>query len=920
MTFVGLIPQEPFSFWNPELVGLSAVSNSLNSLSYYDFQLLKTGSALFALVIAVLVVKVILKVLTLQRALQQERATNQSLKNEISQRRLEFEERTAQLLHSNEQLLAEIVERHRFEVALRESEEKFRRIFDDAPIGIALARVSDHQFVMVNSAFCQLLGYSESELLELSCQSISYFEDLKKDQPYRELIFTGELNYYQIEKRYVKKNGQVIWVNLTVTALRNQEGEVVYIFGMVKDITGRKQSELELRQAHEQLEIRVQERTVDLAKINESLQVEIAERQQTEMALKENEAQMRLALTAANMGTWSLNLVTESLTESEQIGPMFGLPLGQANWNFEDWKSRVHPEDLEGVCGEIAQAIAGRAEYDAQYRTVWADGTIRWLAAKGKILRDDQGKPLFAVGVAMDITQSKQAEEERERLLEQLEQERSQLEAVLQQMTAGVIIAAAPSGCLILGNQQMRQIWRQPFLTSSEIAQYQQWQGFHPNGEPYQPQEWPLARSISTGEVVQDEEIEICRGDGTRGVILVSSTPIRNREGSIIAGVVTFYDITERQQALEELQKSHNLLQAVIESTPDAILVKDFQGRYLMINSTVAKIQGKPQSEILGKDDCELFGPEIGLPLMETDRRIMTTGETEIVDEDILIAGNRRTYLSTKSVWWDGQGNVVGLIVISRDISDRKRSEQQIRELNESLERRVAQRTAQLEAANKELEAFSYSVSHDLRAPLRGIDGFSRALLERYADQLDEKGKHYLQRIRAGTQRMGELIDDLLQLSRVTRSEMHPTLVNLSALAKAIAAELEQTQPERQVAWVITPGLVANGDARLLRVVLENLLNNAWKFTSNRACSRIEFGKILEKDLSTAYFVRDNGAGFDMTYVDKLFGAFQRLHTTTQFPGTGIGLATVQRIIHRHGGQVWAQGAVEQGATFYFTL
>jgi PAS domain S-box-containing protein len=400
----------------------------------------------------------------------------------------------------------------------------------------------------------------------------------------------------------------------------------------------------------------------------------------------------------------------------------------------------------------------------------------------------------------------------------------------------------------------------------------------------------------------------------------VSSTPIRNREGSIIAGVVTFYDITERQQALEELQKSHNLLQAVIESTPDAILVKDFQGRYLMINSTVAKIQGKPQSEILGKDDCELFGPEIGLPLMETDRRIMTTGETEIVDEDILIAGNRRTYLSTKSVWWDGQGNVVGLIVISRDISDRKRSEQQIRELNESLERRVAQRTAQLEAANKELEAFSYSVSHDLRAPLRGIDGFSRALLERYADQLDEKGKHYLQRIRAGTQRMGELIDDLLQLSRVTRSEMHLTLVDLSALAKAIAAELEQTQPERQVAWVITPGLVANGDARLLRVVLENLLNNAWKFTSNRACSRIEFGKILEKDLSTAYFVRDNGAGFDMTYVDKLFGAFQRLHTTTQFPGTGIGLATVQRIIHRHGGQVWAQGAVEQGATFYFTL
>jgi light-regulated signal transduction histidine kinase (bacteriophytochrome) len=226
---------------------------------------------------------------------------------------------------------------------------------------------------------------------------------------------------------------------------------------------------------------------------------------------------------------------------------------------------------------------------------------------------------------------------------------------------------------------------------------------------------------------------------------------------------------------------------------------------------------------------------------------------------------------------------------------------------------------AELAAVNKELEAFSYSVSHDLRAPLRSIDGFSHALIEEHAGQLDETAMDYLRRIRAATQRMGELIDDLLDLSRVTRRDMRHDDVDLSALATAVMADLTRARPERSAEVHIAEGLRGRGDRALLRLMLENLLGNAWKFTARETPARIEVGVQRDGD-RLAYYVRDNGVGFDIAYADKLFGAFQRLHGATEFPGTGIGLATVQRIILRHGGQVWAHSEVGQGATFFFTL
>jgi light-regulated signal transduction histidine kinase (bacteriophytochrome) len=256
---------------------------------------------------------------------------------------------------------------------------------------------------------------------------------------------------------------------------------------------------------------------------------------------------------------------------------------------------------------------------------------------------------------------------------------------------------------------------------------------------------------------------------------------------------------------------------------------------------------------------------------------------------------------------------------LERKVTQRRRAEDQLRALNATLEQHVSDRTAQLEASNRELEAFSSAVAHDLRAPLRSIDGFSTVLLEEHAHTLDAEGQDYLRRIRAANRRMGQLIDALLDLARVTRREIWREVVDLSVLSQSIAAELQQTQPDRRMEFRIMEGLTAFGDARLLRLALENLLGNAWKFTGKQPCARIEFG-VTEHHGRQVYFVRDNGVGFDMTYADKLFGTFQRLHSATTFPGTGIGLATMQRLIQRHGGRIWAEAAVGQGATFYFIL
>jgi len=360
--------------------------------------------------------------------------------------------------------------------------------------------------------------------------------------------------------------------------------------------------------------------------------------------------------------------------------------------------------------------------------------------------------------------------------------------------------------------------------------------------------------------------------------------------------------VMERTAALKESEDNYRSLSLFPSENPNPVLRLDREGTILYANEASQTLLTE-WSRTRGQLAPDSWRAMAGDALV--------AGEVTTVE---IPCGGRIYSFFIAPVPQSGYVNLYG-----RDITKRKLAEEEVHRLNLELEQRVRQRTAQLEAANKELEAFAYSVSHDLRAPLRGIDGWSQALMEDYHDQLDEQGRQYLDFVRAEAQRMGQLIDDLLQLSRVTRGDMRTVPVNLSGIAQDVAARLIAAQPERRVDLTIQPGLATIGDPRLIEIVLTNLFSNAWKFTSPRLSARIEFGK-TEIEGRSVFFVRDNGVGFNMAFAQKLFGAFQRVHKQSEFPGAGIGLATVQRIIHRHGGEVWAEAQVDQGSTFYFTL
>jgi PAS domain S-box-containing protein len=510
---------------------------------------------------------------------------------------------------------------------------------------------------------------------------------------------------------------------------------------------------------------------------------DITERKSDEESLRSSEAKLNLALVSAEMGVWTLDIRENRRHFDDRVCQLLGIDKDTFGGSQEEFLRVVVPDDHAGIRISSQKTIQENRPYEVEYRVRWEDGSIHTVCARGRLTRDEAGRPLGILGILWDITEHKQDVE------------------ALQNIAQRLLLAT----------------------TSANIGVW----------------DWDF-----------------------------------------LSGSMTWDD-----RMFELYGASHGEIQGTVQDWKDALHPDDLERA---ISECEAAIRGEAP-----------FGTEFRVKHRD--------GAIHWIKANALVLR-------------DQHGKPVRMIGLNQDITEQRKAQDEVHCLNQSLEKRVQERTAQLEVANKELEAFSYSVSHDLRSPLRSIDGFSRVLTEDYQDKLDENGKHYLSRIQLGTQRMGHLIDDLLKLSKTSRHEMTVSECDLSRLCSQVVGDLADLNPERRIEVIIQPGMLVQADHRLIRVVLENLLGNAWKFTSKSEAPRIEVGEIVSSGGKRTFFIRDNGAGFDMAYADKLFNAFQRLHASSDFEGTGIGLAIVQRIIHRHGGRVWAEAKPDEGATFYFAI
>jgi len=762
----------------------------------------------------------------------------------------------------------DITQQVRSEQALRESEERFRALVTAS--SDVVYRISSDWSEMYHVQGRDFVADTESPNRDWLQVYIPSNDRPQVTAVINEAIRTKSI--FELEHRVLRADGSVGWTFSRAIPRLNAQGEITEWFGAASDITRRKEAEQALQ--------------ASLERLKKVLEIE-----------------------TVGVMFWDLN--TGCMVDAnDTFLKLMGYSRSDVEARELRWQNLTPPEYMDVSRAEVEKFLAtGRVgPYEKEYFR--KDGTRQWLLFAGSSLGNNQ-----CVEFCVDISARKQTELA-------LRESRAKLEAALASMTDAVFISDA-AGRFVQFNEAFATFLRFPsteecYKTLTEYPAV--FDLFFPDGTPAALDMWPVARALR-GESATNAEYTLRRNDtgeswtGSHGF-----APIRDAQGAIVGSVVVARDITDRKRAEAALAESESRYRGLFESMQEAFLLgevifdeagKPCDWRYLDVNPYFEGIYGRKREEVVGKTYREV------LPGAYSDHWVGIAGRVTLTGNGEKFASQSNTGLFLEgTVYRPRPGQFAAIIA---DATARREAEEQIRRLNAELEQRVRERTAELQAANKELESFCYSVSHDLRAPLRGIDGWSLALVEDYGRQLDPKAQTYLDRVRSEAQRMGLLIDDLLQLSRVTRAAMNRKAVNLAAIASTVAARLCEQYARRRIHFIIDPDLVAAGDAGLLEIALTNLLGNSAKFTGREAEARIEFGQTRNGG-ERAFYVRDNGVGFDMAYADTLFGAFQRLHQPADFPGTGIGLVTVQRIIHRHGGRIWAEAQVGQGATFYFTL
>lgn len=762
-----------------------------------------------------------------------------------------------------EGFITDISDRKAAETELHIQQEILQTTFDHLPVMVGVYSETG-DILLINRAMEQTIGWTKEEYATVDVLATCYPDPAEYDRAIRH-IAAADSTWQDFKSRM--RDGRIL--DTTWAQIRLSDGRSI---GIGQDITERKQAE----------EARLQ-----------------TEKLRFELKLLETVLDSVLA------GYWDYDTRKGTNYWSPGLKQMLGYAEDELPNVPETWQRLILPEDLPKAMACMERHVQSRGEepYYNEVRYRHKDGSIVWVICAGQGIEwSESGEMLRMVGCHVDITPLKATEA-------QLQTSRAHLQEAQRIGNIGSWEFDVQTEQITWSEQVFQIFRRDPALgTPEDFAAFQQL--VYPNDQEFYAQ---TVRTLMDTHQPYDVEFRICRGDGSIGHVQSKGEAVLDATGCLIKLTGIVLDITERKQAEEQNRLLTDRLtlalkageigtwewDTVQEAYWDARMYEIYGLQHLLASGQSATYQ----------DWCDRVYPEDLAPT-EAALQAAIRGEQEY-DVEFRIwrtDGELRWIKANALLQCDAQGNPLRMTGISYDITKRKLVEAELR-----------QKSAQLEASNRELEAFAYSVSHDLRSPLRAIDGFSRALLEDYGHQFDDEGRDYFNRIRHNVQRMGMLIDDLLSLSRVSRLEMQYTTVNLSAIAQELLQELQTAEPERQIECIIAPDVIVWADSCLMRVVLSNLLQNAWKFTSHHSTARIEFG-IIQQPEQTVYFVRDDGAGFDMAYSSMLFGVFQRLHNMTEFPGTGIGLATVQRIIHRHGGQVWAEAAVEQGATIYFTL